>query len=309
MGQIVVLKNITKVNQNTNNTLRINIATFAWEPGAKEVLQRKRRQGPSYSIKCWFSSNNKYQEKIESEWKEIFAPTSNGIASAINSILSVTGLGSLQTKSMYTQIWTGTKPIEFTFQDLTFLAETSATTDVMVPIRLLQQISLPGEFNTKDSSKNNAMTRSDWWNALTDRNKANKLNNVYNSVANVLWRSVLTPPVSSVINLSKEIKQGETFLAIDSIEIGNFITLRDIILEDVGVVWDINSVDYAGVPLEAKVELKIKSRTVWTSQTIQNLAQGREDIPRTDSDGNQLPTVLDIGKLGKDAWNIMFGKS
>lgn len=306
MGTIVVLKEVTKKDKNKNNTMRINISRFKWVKDG-DVKSRQLVPNSTNTITCWFNESNKYKEEIKSKWNEIFSPTSNGVANAINSFLSLTGLGSLQSKSMYTQIWTGTEPLDFNFTEMLFLAENNATEDVMLPIRKLQAMCLPIE--QPNANNENAFTNQNGWKQFQAEHpdKAKKALDIYNDIANSLWRTILLPPSSSVINIKQEL-MGKEFEAISSIEIGNFIILRDVILENVGVTWDINNVDYTGAPIKANVTLKLKSRTIWTDKTIENLLNGRTDVNRFDDQGRELPTVLDFAGIVSNIWDVLTSK-
>lgn len=286
MGKITFLKNINKLypenkedttyNKNGKHYHSVKIMTgkHSYDNGKKEL-----QAGSLNVIKSWMR-NTSYTETLESTWEYIFPI--GGIVDRISKMLTLAGIGSLRTKAMYTQVWLDTKPIEIPLS-LYFEAENSGINDVVTPIRNLQKMVVPIE-RTKDDQGAKFEQK------LNNANVPGFLKQSILTAKATFWDNFLLPPAAATVNLAF-LKNQNSVESIERLEVGEFIQLRDIILENISVEWDLSSCDAYGFPLKANVEVKFKSRSIWTDQTILSLMNNKFDV------GENGVEVLDIGKI------------
>lgn len=283
MPTIEILKNVNKVSTNKFDTVNIRISKYKYEKSGEFTVVRSFK-GKVYDIKGWLK-DGEFKETIDSTWDSIFSAGGSTIES-INKLLVIAGIGSLKTKAMYTQIWTDTKPVEIPIT-LYFSAETDTFNDVIKPIRELQRMCVPSEKNKDNTDNNSGQTKSS--NNISDV-LGDNFKPILSSIKKSFFDKFLLPPSGSGLNL-KNISKSDFFTAIDFVQIGNFLRFKDIVLQSVDVSWDMKKPDVTGRPKTAMVDLKFRSRSIWTNKTIDNLLQG--------VDQSVEPEVINIGAIGQ----------
>jgi hypothetical protein len=199
---------------------------------------------PTSVVSGW-NADEKFSEKLSSEYTPLFSKLEN--INNLQQIMTAFGMGTLRTIDMYRKIWIESKPPSFTF-NLLFQSEDDARTDVYEPIRLLQRLVVPND-------------------------TANEGNNYF-----------LSPPMKPVFrsdtvkNTSKKSAVPLDQYFLHSIEVGNFITMKHMIIDDISVDWHIQNVhrptrtgkDY---PNTADVTVSCSSVVLWTLSLIDNLVK------------------------------------
>lgn len=278
MSTITILKDVNKVKKNNYHTIRININEFVFEEKGGNYV--RKTLSTVKTITGWMKDTT-YKEILNSTWSPIFS-SDNSMMETLNKGLSLTGIGSLKTKAMYLQIWKNSTPVEIPLT-LFFQAEDYAKSDIVFPIRYLQEMCVPEE-RVRDKKRESGKS---------DEGEENKLvikaKKILNTLKVSMFDKFLLPPASSTVNVSNISDPTSKFIGIGSVEIGNFITLKDVYLENVEVDWDILNNDINGDPLSATVMCKFKSRSIWTTETIKNLRDGSVDT-------NLPMEVMDFGK-------------
>ena len=64
---------------------------------------------------------------------------------------------------------------------------------------------------------------------------------------------------------------------VKKITVGKFVSLRNIIIEEVNTNWNILDPDPSGLPLNAEVNIKMTTYDLWTLKTIMGLLADRID--------------------------------
>lgn len=310
MPEVKILKDVNKKTihdslYNMLHTIRINVAHFTI-PNTGALIQYRERKDVFDPFIGWMK-NTDYTETINTQWESIFPPGSS--IDRISKILTLTGVGSLKTKAMYLQTWSSTTPVEINLEIL-FEAEKSAKNDVIKPCRYLQQYVSPIE-RSKDEVDKTLKTLK---NLPLIKNLmglgGEEVQEQIEDLIRTFWGSFLLPPVGSAINTVNFPAQG--YDAIDSIEIGNFITLKDIVLENVSIIWHMDDVDINGDPLSATANVTVRSRNVWTNQTIANLLNSGSDIIGEVEVLNLGGALQNFAKIAmkqfKDTFDQIFGE-
>jgi hypothetical protein len=297
MPKITLLKDVNKLTNNYN-TVRFILAKYKYDGKSSDFLLKRRLIPGSEKVVTAYLGGN-YKETITSTWSSVFS-SSNKTLDSVNKVLSFTGFGSLKNKYSYLQVWEDTQPIVINL-NLNFIAYKDPLLEVEEPIRQLQGMISPQE-RTNDGQS----VISNIWEKI--KQGASSLGpNVLGSQAfqsaneiakdlDVLMKTFLVPPSGASISLSQFL--ATPYDAIGEIQIGNFIKLKDIIIEDIDFEPNISDCDIFGTPTSATVSLKIKSRTVWTDVTILNLLKYRTDC-------DQEPQSYNFGKLGEDCVNFV----
>jgi hypothetical protein len=271
MGQIIILKDVNKAEENDYNTIKIKISKFKFKKTSDNKRLIREKSEDVLTVKGW--SDNKYSEKIETTWDSILGSSAGGKVDDLNKLLSLVGVGSLRSKAMYTQVWVNSKPTTFEIP-LTLIANKDPIKEVQYPIRKLQSMIVPVEKSNDETSKSSE-TIKDIGRTL---GIAEPIINMVDYLKQALFDTILSPPNASTLNLVR-LGANVEFEAIEYIEIGRFIRLQDIVLQNVQADWDMDNQDYGGVPKSAKVTLSIQSKDIWTNKTINNLnSDGRGDV-------------------------------
>jgi hypothetical protein len=282
MPKISILKDINKMS-NTHDTsvsdyhtIRINTATFSLDGDDKTITRHKVAEDWKLLVKGWID-RGQYSENIKSTWSRIFGGEGGeSLVDRISKMMTITGLGSLQTKIMHTRIWTLTDPVEIEL-NLKIISEKDNLKEVVFPIRELQKFVSPIERNSNESDKKMINTNIDSISGnLADVSQNYKnIISIGKTLLNSLTSQFLLPPISSATNM---VNIPKSYQALYSIEIGNFITLKDILLTNVNVTWNMDTPDINGNPNSADVRISIISRTVWTNVTFDNLSASKTDM-------------------------------
>jgi hypothetical protein len=208
-----------------------------------------------FIIKGWIDQDT-YEEEVKSNYEQIMK--ASGATDSINNLMSMTGLGSIVSKYQYRKVWQGCEPQVFSF-NLFFQAEKDAFSEVVLPIRNLQALALP--IDTVIDSKTGK--------------REEKLFLIPPSTEYVTSTkiSLFFQRLSQIVTGNKADNKNK----LTEIRVGNFVGLRNVILESVKASWDIQNVDSNGYPLSAKVTVNVISIDIWTQQTIRNLIKYRFD--------------------------------
>ena len=208
---------------------------------------------------------------------------------------------------MYTQIWKDTRPLDFSF-NVYFHAHKNAYNDVVRPVRELQKLVLPRE---KTNSGEDSATKELWklkkGASREDIEIHKEATAIYKAVKSEFWNKFLLPPSTAGINLKNLTTKGEGYIGVHYIQVGKFIRLKDIVLQNVDVDWGIGDSDADGYPLTALVTIKCMSRTIWTNETIDGLLVkgdiSKQINSRTDMKGE--PEILNVAEIGSTAVDLI----
>ena len=256
MPKITLLKDVNKLTNNYN-TVRFILAKYKYDGKSSDFLLKRRLIPGSEKVVTAYLGGN-YKETITSTWSSVFS-SSNKTLDSVNKVLSFTGFGSLKNKYSYLQVWEDTQPIVINL-NLNFIAYKDPLLEVEEPIRQLQGMISPQE-RTNDGQS----VISNIWEKI--KQGASSLGpNVLGSQAfqsaneiakdlDVLMKTFLVPPSGASISLSQFL--ATPYDAIGEIQIGNFIKLKDIIIEDIDFEPNISDCDIFGTPTSATVSLMI----------------------------------------------------
>jgi hypothetical protein len=260
----------TTTSASDYHTIRIKTANFSLSGSDKDITRYKTADNSRLLAKGWID-RGQYSESIKSTWSRIFGGEGGeSLIDRISKMMTVTGLGSLQTKIMHTRIWTLTEPVEIEL-NLKLIAEKNAFNEVVKPIRELQKFVSPIERNANQSNQ-----------TIIDKFIDSGINVLpteiqpsVNKLVNSIRTQFLLPPLASAVNM---VNMPKGYDGLYSVEIGKYITLKDILLTNIRAVVDMGSPDINGDPISADVTLSIISRTVWTDVTFDNFLSGKSDI-------------------------------
>ncbi|MGA2434103.1 MAG: hypothetical protein ABSG25_02335 [Bryobacteraceae bacterium] len=283
MGQIIILKDVNKTTVNLHNTVRITVSNFSYSDQGSFLV--RQNQGIVATYIGWLGQQgDQYSESLSSTWEPIF--DGGGAVDKINKLMIIAGIGSLKTKAMYSQVWTDSKPATFSIP-MTFIADQDPIKEVMLPVRGLQRMIVPVEQNAADAKKT-----TDAINQIARKiGVPDGIIGIVDAAKQTIFDQVLLPPAGSVVNLKQ--MTTNTMQGIDSIEIGKFVILRDVVITDVAATFNVDDSDYGGVPKSANVTLTVQSKNIWTDKTIQNLGSG------THSDVIDPIEIINLGNITK----------
>lgn len=267
MGKIEILKNVNRVEENKYNTIKIKISKFKFEESSDKKKLIRKKDSDVATIIGWI--DGKYSESIKTTWSSIL-DTGNKMDD-INKILTLSGIGSLRSKAMYTQIWTNSEPIDFSF-NINFIADKEPVKEVMYPIRKLQSMIVPIE----QTDSQTAATSAKLTQTMRDFQLPEPVIQSVDFLKQAFIDTILLPPASSTIN--KDMLGGKTFEGIEYVEIGKFVKLVDVVLRNVDANFEVDNADFSGIPKSASCTISLQSKNIWTSETIKNLLSSKTDL-------------------------------
>ena len=222
-----------------------------------------KTQNKGYSertkIYCW-NKSEEFIETLSSKYESVFNKVD--IVNAISMFMTTVGMGSLKTRYQALKVWMETEIPTFDFSVL-FQAENDALSEVYKPIRTLQKLVVPSITN-----------------GSVDNKKQNK-----NSDGNIISTlPFFIPPTPPLITFSDYKPQGNAML-LESINIGTFLTLRNVFITDISVKWNIQNLQkitnkngtIQTIPLSAEVDIKCISKLGWCLETIDYLMLNYKD--------------------------------
>jgi hypothetical protein len=260
MLNIRMLRNLNKINLDNSDYYTLKFYIEGTPLGNPKQPKLNTESG-TFCITSWINQEN-YEENIKSKYDSLVNTSS---FSELSKALTMMGAGSLQSKYMARKVWVDIDAMSFSF-NMFFQAEDNAYTDVESPIRNLQALVVP-------------------------------INTTVGSDQETLFLYPPTKPMivfPSVTKFFKEKKDelakmfgasGSVNLVGDSslvrtlklVKIGKFISLRNIILEEVNTSWNIMDPDPSGIPLNAEVNVKMTTYDLWTLKTIIGLIKDKKD--------------------------------
>jgi hypothetical protein len=261
MLNIKVLRDINKINSDKADfyTLKFDIEGT---PIGNPRQPNTKNQNGIYTITGWINQDT-FEENIRSKYESLVNTSS---FSDLSKALTMMGAGSLQSKFTARKVWVDIDSMAFNF-NMFFEAEDNSYTDVVAPIRNLQALVVP--INTVVGSDQETLFLYPPTKPMIE----------FPSITNFFKEK--TDEITKMLNIGGKsiniVGDKRLVRTVKKITIGKFVSLRNIIIEEVNTNWNILDPDPSGSPLNAEVNIKMTTYDLWTLKTIMGLLADRID--------------------------------
>lgn len=264
MQRIKVVRDLNKINSKNADFYTIKFFIEGTPIGNPKQDEKLVGFPGTFHIKGWINQDT-YEENIRSKYEPL---ANNGSFSQLSKALTMMGAGSLQTKFTARKVWVDIDSMSWNFS-VFFQAEDNAYADVEAPIRNLQTLVLP--IDTVIGSDQETLFL---YPPVKPMIEFPSVTNFFKRKASHIAEMLkITDPKKStgLIGDSSLVK------VLKGVKIGNFISMKNVIVEEVNTEWNISDPDPSGIPLSAKVDIKMTTYDLWTQKTIVGFLANRSD--------------------------------
>jgi hypothetical protein len=258
---IKVLRDVNKINSDKSDYFTIKFF-IAGTPIGQPKQPKVNNQPGTYCITGWINQES-FEENIKSKYESL---VNTSTFSDLSKAMTMMGAGSLQSKFTARKVWVDIDSMAFNF-NMFFQAEDNAHTDVEAPIRNLEALVVP--INTIVGSDQETLFLYPPTKPMIE----------FPSITNFFKEK--TDEISKMLNISGKniniVGDSKLVRTLRRVTVGKFVSLRNIIVEEVNVNWNILDPDPSGVPLNAEVNVKMTTYDLWTLKTIMGLLADRLD--------------------------------